>query len=70
VCVPYVAAAEWITYEQPHLRRGYELGWEPLVKTKSIVERMAARCAALSERVEFVKLIGLDATFEVVCAAA
>jgi hypothetical protein len=68
----YAKAARKVAYEQPHLRLSYELGVEPLIKSKSVVEIMARRWSALSEaeRIDFVKLIGPDVTFDVAVAAA
>jgi hypothetical protein len=72
VCVPYVAAAERVAYQQPHTRAAFELGIEPLIKRKNVVDRMASLWATMSEaqRIAFVKAVGPDATFDVAVAAA
>jgi hypothetical protein len=75
VSVPYLAAAEHVALEQPHLRPAIEGGFKPLldaVPPPGRAERLATMWATASadERRAFVKMVGVDAMFDVAVAAA
>jgi hypothetical protein len=75
VSVPYLAAAQRVAHSRPDLRSACETGLQPLLKAiprPGRAERMARMWvkADADERQAFVRLIGCDAMFDAVVAAA